>query len=767
MTTTLPPHGSPGNLPADLTSFVGRRAERTEIKQLLSNTRLVTLTGFGGVGKTRLALRAGTDLRRAFRDGVWFADLAALTNPALLTDTVAKVFGLHTQAARSALESLTDHLTSRNVLILLDNCEHLIDSCAELADVLLRACAGVHILATSREPLGIAGETALPVAPLRFPPARPVGSAAEAEYEAITLFRDRAVAVAPRFRIEAGNRDDVAAICRRLEGIPLALELAAVRLRGLSAAQLLEQLDDRLQLLNAGSRVAPDRQRTLRGCIEWSYDLCTARERELWASAAVFSGGFELDAAHAVCGGAGHRPAELLDTVLSLVDKSILITEDVGGRMRYRMLEVIRQYGEQRLRSHDSERAIRLRHSDFYAELAEQANREWLSPRQGAWMDRLRREHANFQRALAFSLTQPEASTAGLRIAGVLHEHWIALGAVGEGRHWCERLLAGERGAPEIYAGVVSTAAWIAIVQGNLAAADKLITTGATMEGLGDITRTSFDNLAGLHAIYDGRDLDNAIASNERALAVVRDAGDVRREITTLTLLQFAHCYGGRHAQALRYHEMCMRLCADVGDSWYASYSLWNAGVVHWFDADSGSALTTLRRSLRLKQRVRDEFGVAIVLEALAWATPEPERAATLLGIAATRWEAMGIQASKVPATAHWHNACEDRLRMAIGEDGLARALAESANFDAVALEYALDDSAKPADTARPHTATPLTRREHEVAALVSRGLSNREIAGALVIAQRTAETHVEHILTKLGFTSRVQIAAWMADRQR
>ncbi|GGL12829.1 ATP-binding protein [Nocardia jinanensis] len=768
MTATAPPHSSSGNLPADLTSFVGRRPERTEIRQLLANTRLVTLTGFGGVGKTRLALRVGADVRRAFHHGVWFAELAELTNPALLADTIAKVFGLHTQTTGSALQSLTEHLATRNVLIVLDNCEHLIDACAELADILLRACPDVHILATSREPLGIVGETVLPVAPLPVPPTQVTGSGAVTEYEAITLFRDRAVAVTPGFRIGDDNRDDVAGICRRLEGIPLALELAAVRLRGLSTAQLLEQLDDRLQLLNAGSRVAPSRQRTLRGCIEWSYDLCTAREQRLWAGIAVFSGGFELDAAHAVCGGTGHHGAELLDTVLSLVDKSILISEDVGGRMRYRMLEVIRQYGEERLRSLDDEYVIRLRHSEFYAGLSEQAAEEWLSPRQGAWMDRLRREHANFQRALTFSLAQPQATTAGLRIAGVLHEHWIALGAIAEARHWCERLLMGEPVTSELYAGVVSTAAWMAIMQGDLACADTLITTGSTMAGLDDVARTWFDNLAGLLAMYDGSDLDESIAVNERALVIVRGTDDVRREITTLILLQLAHCYAGHHTEALRHHEMCLRLCADIGDSWYASYSLWNAGIVHWFDGDSRAARTALRRSLRLKRDVRDEFGVAIALEAMAWVTPEPRRAATLLGIAATRWGTIGMQVRKIPATAHWHNACEDRLRTQLGADGLSQALAESAKFDATAgLDYALDDGAKPTDTVPPQTAPPLTRREQEVATLVSRGLSNREIAGNLVIAQRTAETHVEHILTKLGFTSRVQIAAWIAEQPR
>jgi non-specific serine/threonine protein kinase len=765
MTAMTPPHSSSGNLPADLTSFVGRRPERVEIRQLLAGTRLVTLTGFGGVGKTRLALRVGADVRRAFHHGVWFAELAELTNPALLSDTIAKVFGLHTQTAGSALESLTEHLATRNVLIVLDNCEHLIDACAELTDLLLRACPGVHVLATSREPLGIVGETVLPVAPLPFPPTQATGSGVVTEYEAITLFKDRASAVTPDFRIDDDNRDDVTGICRRLEGIPLALELAAVRLRGLSTAQLLEQLDDRLQLLNAGSRVAPSRQRTLRGCIEWSYDLCTAPEQRLWASAAVFSGGFELDAAHAVCGGAGHRPAELLDTVLSLVDKSILISENIGGRMRYRMLEVIRQYGEELLRSLDAEQAIRLRHSEFFAGLSEQAAQDWLSPRQGAWMDRLRREHANFQQALTFSLARPAATAAGLRIAAVLHEHWIALGAVAEGRHWCERLLMGEPVAPELHAGVVSTAAWMAIMQGDLACADNLITTGSTMAGLDDVTRTWFDNLAGLLAMYDGSDLDRSIAVNERALATVRGANDVRHEVTTLILLQLAHCYAGHHTEALRHHEMCLRLCAEFGDSWYSSYSLWNAGIVHWFDGDSQSALTALQRSLRLKRDVRDDFGVTIALEAMAWATPEPRRAATLLGIAATRWGAMGMQVSKVPATARWHSACEERLRTQLGDDGLSRALAESAKLDSTALDYALDDGAKPPHTTPRQTAPPLTRREHEVATLVSRGLSNREIAGNLVIAQRTAETHVEHILTKLGFTSRVQIAAWIAEQ--
>jgi predicted ATPase len=358
------------NLPAGLTRFVGRRHELTKAKRLLSTTRLLTLTGPGGVGKTRLALQLAAEVQRAFPDGVWLVELAELTEPALLGHTVAEALGLREQSGHWRLATLTDHLTGRHLLLILDNCEHLVDACAVLVDQLLRTCPQLHMLATSRQPLSITGEHILPVPPLPVPDSDQLPPPeALARYDAVTLFLDRATSAVPSFRLTADNHAAVARLCQALEGIPLALELAAVRLRALSASQILDRLTDRYALLSAGSRSAPSRQQTLRACIDWSFELCSPAERMLWARLAVFAGGFELDAAEGICSDDQLPREAVFDLVAALVDKSILIREERDAHIRYRLLETIRQYGQEKLREGGELATWRRRHRDWYAEL--------------------------------------------------------------------------------------------------------------------------------------------------------------------------------------------------------------------------------------------------------------------------------------------------------------------------------------------------------------------------------------------------------------
>ncbi|WP_146240022.1 ATP-binding protein [Prauserella flavalba] len=764
MTAPIMLRGSVGNLPADLTTFVGRRQERADVKRLLSGSRLVTLTGPGGVGKTRLSQRAAADVRRAFRDGVWFISAASVSSSALLAGTVAKALGLQTQPSTRVEDSLVDQLASRSALLIFDNCEHLLGACAGLIDELLRACPELHVLATSREPLGIMGENVLQVAPLPVPPDEPGTSADPTAYEAVALFVDRARSVVPGFRLTEENRDAVVTVCRHLDGIPLALELAAVRLRGLSPAELAERLSDRFQLLNSGSRTAPDRQRTLRGCVDWSYDLCTPTEQDLWACVSVFTGGFELDAAEAIC---GVEPMALLETLLSLVDKSIVVSEDAGGRMRYRMLEVIAQYGLERLRDAGKEHAARVRHRDFYAALADRSGAEWIGSAQREWMDRLRRDHLNFQAALGFCVDQPGEEEEGLRIAGGLREHWLRSGALDEGRHWFDLLLARGDYSPETCARALYAAAWLGVVQADVGYAAPLIERGrTTARELDDVMRAQFDNLSGMIAVLTG-DPATAIADNERALTVFQSAGAVNQEISALISLQLAYGSAGETEPALRRHAECLRRCEQIGDYWFRSYSLWHAGVMYWQRGDAERAITTLRNALRLKRDLADQLGAALCIEGIAWATTQrdPQRGAVLLGVAEARFDALGTSASRLPWVVGPHHECVERLRRELGERRVRRAMEKGTQLGAAeGLDFALEEqpSAPAPETGRP-APTALTKRENEVAELVAQGLSNKAIASTLVISQRTAETHVENILSKLGFTSRTQIAAWLA----
>jgi predicted ATPase/DNA-binding CsgD family transcriptional regulator len=364
-----------GNLPYELTSFVGRRREVSEAKRLLSDYRLVTLTGPGGVGKTRLALKVAAEVRRAFGDRVWLVQLDQLQDPALLVDTVAQSLGLHEQSTRRLMVTLGECLDQRRVLLVLDNCEHLVDAVAALADTLLRSCRHLWVLATSREPLSIGGEATLAVPTLSVPDPRPPCSPRDlSRFEAVTLLADRAAAVAPGFSITEANADAVAEICYRLDGLPLAIELVAVRLRALSEQEIARRLSDRYRLLTTGPRGASTRQQTLESCMQWSYDLCSAQEQLLWARLAVFTGGFELGAAQGICAGADLAAEDMLDLVASLVDKSILIPERHGPVMRYRLLETIREFGRAKLHQTGEHAAMLRRHRGWYASFVARVN---------------------------------------------------------------------------------------------------------------------------------------------------------------------------------------------------------------------------------------------------------------------------------------------------------------------------------------------------------------------------------------------------------
>ncbi|WP_020574124.1 ATP-binding protein, partial [Actinopolymorpha alba] len=339
-----------GNLPADSTSFVGRRTEQAEIKRLLSRSRLVTLTGVGGVGKTRLALRVAAGLQRAFPDGAWLVDLARLSDPRLLGQAVVEALEIRESSPRDPMGILSDHLRQRRLMMVLDNCEHLLEECAVLADRLLRAAPYVQILATSRQALNLPTEQTMAVPPLSLPeqdggiPSVPTLE----QFEAVALFTERATAAHRHFILSEDNKDAVVGICQRLEGIPLAIELAAARLRSLSPEQILERLDDRYRLLTAGPKNVAPRHQTLRALIDWSYDLCTPAEQRFWARSAIFAGSFDLAATEAVCAD-DTQPEDVIDLVTELIDKSILVREEHAGQARYRQLDLIRQYGRHRL----------------------------------------------------------------------------------------------------------------------------------------------------------------------------------------------------------------------------------------------------------------------------------------------------------------------------------------------------------------------------------------------------------------------------------
>ena len=775
MSTATTARGFLGNLPAEVTSFVGRREEVTAVRRMLTTSRLVTLTGGGGVGKTRLAQRAGAELRRGFVDGVWFVELAELRDPDLVAVTVAEALGIREEAVSPGAPGLAAFLAGQQTLLILDNCEHLVDACADLVETLLRACPGLRVLATSRQSLRLDGEATLTVHPLSVPADESSCTPAElATYESASLLVERATAVLPGFQVTDANCATIAKLCQALEGMPLAIELAVARLRVLSLEQILERLTDRYKLLTAGARNAPARQQTLRALINWSWDLCSDAERLLWSRVSVFSGGLELDAAEVVCAD-DRLPADtVLDLIASLVDKSVL-TRSGDGNARYKMLEVTREHGAAELIAAGEHDDVARRHRDWYAQLAARSDRDWVGPRQLALTQRLRHEQANLRVALEYSITAGPPETA-LRFAADLQSHWFVRGFLSEGRHWLERALA--MPAPRHWTRVkaLRVAGWIATVQGARDRADALL---AEAHALADTLPPSPERaylplIEGNMAMFAG-DLARALPLLEQALAAFDELGARSGRLWTLNVLGLARGLAETPERGYADLLAAQELGAASGEAWWRSFTLWALSVLRWRAGDTVGAAAAAKESLVIRRVLEDEqFTVGLAVESLAWVAGSErrdQRAAVLLGASERMWQAMHTSLASFRNLRDYHDQTADLVRERLGSEAFAAASRRGAAMstaDAVALALERQPRVRvPEPRAEAAAGVGLTKREREVAALIAQGLSNREIAARLVVAQRTAEGHVENILSKLGFTSRAQVAGWLAGQKK
>ena len=763
-----------GWLPAEVTSFVGRRHEVAGVKQLLSTSRAVTLLGVGGVGKTRLALRVGLEVRRAFRDGVWLVELAALTDPDLLAQVVAEALEIRDHTACPPIQVLIGHLRDKQTLVILDNCEHLVHECAVLAETLLRAAPELRILITSRQALGITGEQTLPVPPLPLPVSDYPGMSIEAlmQCDALQLFTERARAVLPTFAVTEDNRDVVLRICRRLDGLPLAIELAAIRLRALSVEQLLDRLDDRFRLLTAGSRATLPRHQTLRAMIDWSFSLCSEREQLLWERASVFAGGLDLEAAEAVCCGDGISREDVIDLVIGLVDKSVFLREEHRPGVRYRLLDTIREYGRERLIASGQEATLQRRHRDYYRALAARARAELFGPSQVTWFTRLQLEHANLRTALENYYGDPTKARAGLGMAADLLYHWITSYYLAEGRRWLDRGLALDTEPSEVRARALWANSWLAIIQADINSATTMLDESRVLgERLGDELVSGYVALYyGMIAMYRG-DTESAISFYKEALDRHRATNDPAGLALALIRLSLAHSYLGDSSKAISLGDDCLAVCDAYGEGWHKAYTMMALGVEVWRQGDVQRATELEKQSLIFNRSLDDPLGVGVNLEVLAWiaATEQHyERAARLLGILETIWRSIGAPLSGFGHLVRYHDECESLTRRTLGDSAFDVAVKRGArlSYDE-ALSYALQEDTPQDEKVVQAEPARLTRREREIAALVARGMTNKQIAAALVIAQRTAEAHIEHILNKLGFHSRAQIAVWVGDRAR
>ncbi|GLZ01224.1 LuxR C-terminal-related transcriptional regulator [Actinoplanes sp. NBRC 103695] len=749
-----------GNLPAETLSFVGRRAELAEARRLLTAARLVSLVGPGGVGKTRLAVRIAADLGRILPGGAWLVELADVRDPVLVPNAVMAAFDLRDQASTEPVDLLRSYLRDRELLLVLDNCEHLLDATARLADEVLRAAPGVRVVATSREPLSVAGEHVLPVPPLDLPShAEPL--ARTGLNDAVRLFVVRAAAATGRFELTEANRAAVVDVCRRLDGLPLAIELAAVRTRALSLEQIRDRLSDRFELLTGGNRAALPRHQTLYTATEWSYNLLTPAEQTLLMRLCVFAGRFTLDDAEAVCCADDLPAAQALNLLSALLDKSFLSKEDAAGLACYRLPETMREYARRKLRESGDEDAVELRCADYYLDRCQQfavTGRYRLLPSL-AWLDL---EIDNIRAALRTCIDRDDLHRAA-GVATALIWYWITR-ATTEGVRWLDELLTGHVGDPWTY----FARGFLGVIQNDKDAATRVLDRGVTVARAAGRPDALSQILAMASIAATGRgDQGSAQRLLDQARAIAGTLNDPGTSLMTYQAQALKSLADGDLAAATTAAAEGARLSRETGDFYSLGMMLMNQGYAALRSGAFRDAEQWLTEGLRIAHEIDDRVAQCYLLGALgccAAADRRPQPAAKLLGAMESLRAEIGatVLPSVAPALALATRSATAALGVATFNSAYhaGRQLSREA---AVRLALRAPIATAPAVQSNPGT---LSRRELDVARLVADGRSNKEIGTRLFISERTVESHVRNILTKLGFTSRTQVAGWIAAQR-
>jgi predicted ATPase/DNA-binding CsgD family transcriptional regulator/Tfp pilus assembly protein PilF len=816
-----------GNLPAEPNSFVGRERDLAELALMLGEVRALTLCGPGGIGKTRLALRLACELVPDYTGGAWLVELGDTDDPELVPLRVAAALGIREEPGRPLADTLTDALRSRKLVLILDTCEHVVEACAALAHQLLAGCPELRLIATSREPLRVRGETAWRVPPLALPSVFGELSDADlAEHEAIRLFAERAAAVRPGFTLNTGNIGAVVRLCRTLDGIPLAIELAAARIRALSVEQIAGRLSDRFALLAGGDRTAPPRQQTLRAAVDWSYELLTGPEQVLLRRLSVFSD-WNLDMAERICSGREIPAGAVLGLLAALIDKSLVTLDaELDGTARYRLLDTIREYAASRLTASGEGTAVRVQHRDHLLDLVEHAAAVAFVRGSPTWpvrvtlYQRIHAERANFMAALAVSYELGHTEE-GLRLCCAMRSPWITNGDASEGAAWCDRFLALAQKVPDgLRARALITRAELAFEQEDYPAATTFARAGLELSPRAGLSGAAALRLLAVVSLRGG-DLAEAMAGVAAAMAAARADGDHWEEglahATRAVILARQRDLAGAQAA----YETALEVLRD-NNGWGVALGLYGLGWlarsredyptalrcfgealvlyrqidarpeiartlagVGWVAlalADLPLARSSLTESAQLSLATGQRLQMARILTALgvlALAEQDPARAIRIQGAAQALREELGRVHPRLARNRV--AALFDAARQQLGETAAGRLYAEGhAMSRGEAIRYGTSPPGAGPPGARPAAVTPapasppaaapsslLTPRELEIAGLVTRGLSNRAIADELSISPATAARHVANIFTKLGFTSRAQLAAWVAGREQ
>ena len=821
----LAPKNKPtfGNLPIPLSTFIGREHEIAEIQRLLASNRLITLTGPGGCGKTRLGLKVAHELLKEFENAVWFIELASITDSWFVPQTIATILNVREQLGRPLEDVLTNALVGAPALLILDNCEHLILTCAQITENLLKRCPHLKIITTSREILGIPGEVALTVPPLSLPAQQPWTNPASAQHaiglygesESVQLFVTRATSHAPDFELSAENGAWVAEICRHLDGMPLAIELAAARVRSLSVQQIAQRLDDRFNLLTGGSRTAPLRQQTLVSTLDWSYALLSEAEQKVLQRLSVFAGGASLEGAEWVCAGGGIESADVLDLLSHLVDKSLVTAELPKGReLRYQLLETIRQYAYDKLSEAGEVEECRARHTNYFIQWAETADPYLIGDEPLKWLALYETEHDNLCTAMEWCNLDDRRSEAGLRLAAASGRFWRIHGYLTEGRMRLSAALSkpGAQGRTMTRARALTLLSNHLYLQSDYPAMRPLAEEALSIwRELGDPGKAGAAftlDLLGELGTEEG-DYDTPAVLYQEALEIYRELNDLKGVGQIYMQFGWLAMRVGNYAEAQKYLEEFQHLAQQQNDTTNIAYSFSGLGEVEIRLGQYERAVALLEQGLELNRLRGDKWGTATMLGSLGWIALRQhdfKQTREMLGeslsvrmemsdrggiawclekLAEAKYEQSQFQeAAKIfghaesvrtpigsvidPADREEYRRILSRLRSALGKDEFAVFWTEGASMQLEeVIDCALSESAPPIELLRSEKEKfrGLTAREREVAILIAQGKSNREIAEAMTVGVKTIETYVTRILNKLNFDSRVQIATWAMEK--